>query len=72
VGALTDWLSTVETLSRLISAIRDSNTDGAGGRTALEQEFDRAIEDELEQIDTRGLFAGTVKGKPKRAQRAVR
>lgn len=58
---------------RLISAIRDSDTGGASGRSALEQEFDRAIEDELEQIDTRGLFAGTVrgKGKIKRGQRDV-
>lgn len=56
---------------RLISAIRDSDTIGAGGRSALEKEFDRAIEDELEQVDTQGLFAGTVKGKKKRPRNTV-
>lgn len=36
---------------RLIHAIRDSASTQVGGRTALDKEFDRSIEEELEGID---------------------
>ncbi|GAA6000915.1 hypothetical protein JCM10207_004717 [Rhodosporidiobolus poonsookiae] len=40
-----------EELSRLISAIRDSNATTVGGGTALAREFDRSIADELDGFD---------------------
>ena len=36
---------------RLIDAIRESNKTDVGGRTALDKEFDRSIEEELEGTD---------------------
>ncbi|GJN87835.1 hypothetical protein Rhopal_000790-T1 [Rhodotorula paludigena] len=40
-----------EQLNRLIFAIRDSNSTGVGGATALDREFDRSIADELDAFD---------------------
>ncbi|GAA5855355.1 hypothetical protein JCM9279_001694 [Rhodotorula babjevae] len=40
-----------EDLGRLISAIRDSNSTGVGGATALDREFDKSIADELDAFD---------------------
>ncbi|KAI5479718.1 transcription factor TFIIIC complex subunit Sfc4 [Pseudohyphozyma bogoriensis] len=59
-------------LGRLISAIRDSNTGGVGGRTALEKEFDRSIEEELDGLDDDplGRRKGKGTGRP-RGRRAI-
>ncbi|GAA5850743.1 hypothetical protein JCM8547_009077 [Rhodosporidiobolus lusitaniae] len=38
-------------LSRLIEAVRDSNSTGIGGATALDKEFDRSIAYELDGFD---------------------
>ncbi|KAK4700486.1 general transcription factor 3C polypeptide 3 (transcription factor C subunit 4), partial [Phenoliferia sp. Uapishka_3] len=40
-----------EEIGRLIHAIRESGTTSVGGRTALDKEFDRSIEEEMEDLD---------------------
>ncbi|ORY54996.1 hypothetical protein BCR35DRAFT_284512 [Leucosporidium creatinivorum] len=40
-----------EELGRLIHAIRDSSDTNVGGRTLLDKEFDRTIEEEMEGLD---------------------
>lgn len=37
--------------SRLISAIRETTNTTVGGRTALDKEFDRSIQEELDDLD---------------------
>lgn len=54
--------------SRLISAIRESNSTQVGGSTALGREFDRSIADELDAFDPEMMENLTVgvKGRKKR------
>lgn len=54
--------------SRLISAIRDSNSTQVGGSTALGREFDRSIADELDAFDPEMMENLTVgvKGKKRK------
>lgn len=54
--------------SRLISAIRESNSTQVGGATALGREFDRSIADELDAFDPEMMENLTVgvKGKKKK------
>ena len=53
-GPTSDWFLSLVCLhssSRLIHAIRDNDEFGVAGRTALDREFDRTIEEELEGLD---------------------
>ncbi len=50
--------------SRIVNAIRTSTGDGAGGRLALDQMYDRTIAEELEGIDDPFDDGLTASGKP--------
>ncbi|KAM0750023.1 TPR-like protein [Meredithblackwellia eburnea MCA 4105] len=56
-------------LGRLIHAIRDSATSTVGGRTVLDKEFDRSIEEELRDLDEDHQGKGKGKGKRSRPRR---
>ncbi|BGP22119.1 transcription factor TFIIIC subunit tfc4 [Rhodotorula toruloides] len=58
-----------EELGRLINAIRDSNSTGVGGATALDREFDRSIADELDAFDPDLMEDLTVGVKGRRRKR---
>ncbi|BGP05258.1 transcription factor TFIIIC subunit tfc4 [Rhodotorula toruloides] len=58
-----------EELGRLISAIRNSNSTGVGGATALDRVFDRSIADELDAFDPDLMEDLTVGVKGRRRKR---